>query len=128
MSTAPPPVDHLLDAVKRLPPDALAEFTARLAEWQESPENPGPTDAFLIEQTRQCLAAGDAQRLRELGARSEDQTLGPAELDEYRQLARRAERITAARAQALAELARRRSQPVGTLKQDIGWQDIDHAA
>jgi hypothetical protein len=37
MATLEPPVESLLDAVKRLPPDALAEFTSRLAEWQGTP-------------------------------------------------------------------------------------------
>jgi hypothetical protein len=45
MVTAEQPVDVLLDAVKRLPPEALAEFTSRLAEWQGASNNGGSGQA-----------------------------------------------------------------------------------
>jgi hypothetical protein len=50
--------------------------------------------------------------LRSLAAKSERGRLTPKELTDYRALAEEAQRIDAARAEALAELARRRGQAV----------------
>jgi hypothetical protein len=121
-------VESILNAVKQLSPDEFAEFTVCLAEWQGSAGNGETPDTFLVEQTRLRLPPSDAKRLRLLAKRSEAGRLGPTELDEYRRLAARAEGIAALRVRALAELARRRNQPVSQVKQEIGWKEERHGA
>ncbi|MBW3540121.1 MAG: hypothetical protein KY476_07620 [Planctomycetes bacterium] len=128
MATAQQPVDDLLEAVKQLPADALAEFTNRLAEWQETAGDDGPSESFLVRQTKLRIPRAEARRLRELTGRSESGSLTVSELQEYRRLARTAERISATRVAALAELARRRNQPVERVKRDVGWPTFDHGA
>ncbi|HUG93839.1 MAG TPA: hypothetical protein VML55_23625 [Planctomycetaceae bacterium] len=128
MQSAEQLIDDLLETVKELPPNALAEFTARLAEWQETPGDGGPPESFLLRQTRRRMTARDAKRLRDLAGWSERGELNPSELEEYRQLALKSERIAATRVQALAELARRRKQSVSQVKQDIGWREVHDGA
>jgi hypothetical protein len=70
----------------------------------------------------------DRKRLERLAARSEEQKLNTAELEEYRRLSERAERLNAVRVRALAELARLRKQPIQQVMQDIGWQEPSHGS
>jgi hypothetical protein len=121
------PVERLLQEIKQLPPEQLAEFTVRLAEWQEG-EGEGIPDSVLLRQAKSRMSTADAKRLRVLARRSEQERLAPAEVAEYQQLARRAECINAARVRALAELARRRNQAVSKVKQEIGWREDRHGA
>ena len=85
-------------------------------------------DKSLIRQTKLQMPAGDARRLRTLIDRSERGELRPEDVDEYRRLAALAERISASRFRALAELALRRKQPIDQLKQEIGWREERHGA
>jgi hypothetical protein len=124
MATAANAVERLLDAVKQLSPEELAEFTARLAEWQE----PVGDESLLIHQTKVQMSAADAKRLRRRAEKSERRSLGPAELEEYRRLAATAERINAMRVRALAELARHRNEPISQIKKEIGWQEGRHGS
>lgn len=126
MATVPESVENLLDAVKQLSPDELAQFTTCLADWQESNGEDGPSESFLVRQTKLDLPMAEAERLRGLAAKSEQRALTDSELLEYRQLAERSERINATRVQALAELARRRSRPITQVKKEIGWQEEQH--
>ncbi|HKI30448.1 MAG TPA: hypothetical protein VKA46_01055 [Gemmataceae bacterium] len=69
-------------------------------------------EATLIQAARGRLPAAAERRLRRLIAKSERGDLTPKELADYQALAQDAQRIDAARAEALAELARRRGQSV----------------
>jgi hypothetical protein len=122
MSSAATPVENLLHAVKQLSPDELSEFTAGLSEWRESAADEFPSEGMLIRQTKQCLPPSDLARLRELSLQSERGDLNPSCLKEYRELAARSERINASRVFALAELARRRNQPIDQVKKELGWR------
>ena len=53
-------------------------------------------------------------------AKSEQGTLTPKELAQYRMLAQRAERLNVERAEALAELVRRRGKPLRVVIEEIG--------
>jgi hypothetical protein len=112
-------VERLLNEIKQLPPAEFAELTVRLAEWQDS-GGEGIPDSVLIRQAKTRISVTDAKRLRVLARRSEADSLTPAELSEYRLLARRAECVNAVRVRALAELSRRRKQSVNQIKQEIG--------
>ena len=110
--TGPWTVDLLLEGVERLSPAERREFQHRLAARQTANGGPGPDEATLIRSARARLPAAAERRLRRLIAKSERGELTPKELTDYQSLAEEAQRIDAARAEALAELARLRGQSV----------------
>ena len=61
----------------------------------------------------------DERQLKQLIGKSERGTLTEKKLDQYRILAERAEQVNLKRAEALAELARRRGKPARTVMQEI---------
>jgi hypothetical protein len=105
-------VEQLLAAVERLPPAERREFERRLARRQATNGEGSRDELALVRAARACLPATDERRLRSLAAKSERGQLTPKELAHYRALAEEAQRIDAARAEALAELARRRGPAV----------------
>jgi hypothetical protein len=109
-------VEELLDAVEHLSPAEQCEFQRRLAARHAANGSPGPDEATLVRAARARLSATAERRLRRLIARSERGQLTPKELVEYQSLAQEAQRIDAARAEALAELAGRRGQSVQAVK------------
>lgn len=115
MPTSPQPdslsVEQLLEAVERLSPAERREFQRRLAAREAANGSAEPDDAALICAAQARLPAAAERRLRRLIARSEGGQLTPKELVDYQALAQEAQRLDAARAEALAELARRRGRP-----------------
>jgi hypothetical protein len=112
-------VEQLLEAVEHLSPAEQREFQRRLAARHGTNGSPGPDEATLVRTAQARLSAAAERRLRRLIARSERGQLTPKELAEYQSLAEEAQRIDAARAEALAELARRRGQSVQAVKTAI---------
>ena len=115
-------VEQLLDAVDHLSPAQKREFQRRLAEREAWNGGPGLDEGALVRAAQSRLPAAAERRLKRLVAKSECGRLTPKELADYRDLAQEAQRIDAARAEALAELARRRGQPVQAVKTAIGGQ------
>jgi hypothetical protein len=76
----------------------------------------------LVQATRLRLPPKEERRLKRLIGKSERGTLSPKELTEYQELARRTEQIDVERLEALAELVRRRGQPLAVVMKEIGWQ------
>jgi hypothetical protein len=109
-------VEQLLDAVEHLSPAEQREFQRRLAARQAPDGNSGPDEAALVRSARAHLPAAAERRLRRLIARSERGRLTAKELADYQSLAQEVQRIDARRAEALAELARRRGQSVRAVK------------
>lgn len=109
-------VEQLLEAVEQLSPAEQREFQRRLAARQAANGSPGPDEAMLTQAAQARLPAAAERRLRRLIARSERGQLTPRELADYQSLAQEAQRIDAARAEALAELARRRGRSVQAVK------------
>ncbi len=124
MPTLPQPgslsVEQLLQAVERLSPAEQHEFQCRLAARQAANGGTGPDDAALIRAAQARLSAAAGRRLRRLIGRSEADRLTPKELAEYQALAQEAQRLDAARAEALAELARRRGQLPSAVMAELG--------
>lgn len=112
-------VDVLLEEVERLSPAEQQEFQRRLAARQLTNGGPGPDEATLVRTAQARLPAPAERRLRRLVARSERGQLTPKELADYQSLAEEAQRIDAARAEALAELARLRGQSVQAVQASI---------
>jgi hypothetical protein len=85
-------------------------------------------DAALIQATKARLPATDERRLKRLIAKSERGTLTPKELEQYRALAQRAERLTVKRVEALTELVQRRGKPVHVVMKEIAWESGEGGA
>jgi hypothetical protein len=118
--SGPLSVEQLLEAVEHLSPAEQREFQRRLAARHAPNGSPGPDDATLVRAARSRLPLAAERRLRRLIARSERGRLTPKELADYQCLAQEAQRIDANRAEALAELARRRGQSVQAVKAALG--------
>ncbi len=86
---------------------------------------PGRDEETLVRTARARLPAAAERRLRRLIAKSERGQLTPKELAGYQSLAEQAQRIDAARAEALAELARLRGQPVQAVQANIAGRTDD---
>jgi GH24 family phage-related lysozyme (muramidase) len=115
-------VDQLLQAVEQLPPAQRREFQRRLAHRPGRDGAQQPEEATLVRVARAGLPAAAERRLRRLLAKSERGDLTPKERTDYQALAQEAQRIDAARVEALAELARRRGQSVQEVRVDIDDQ------
>jgi hypothetical protein len=106
-------VEQLLEAVARRSPAEQRECERRLAARQAvNGGGPGSDEATLIRAARARLPTAAERRLQRLSARSERGQLTPKALADYQALAREVQRLDAARAEALAELARRKGQSV----------------
>jgi hypothetical protein len=108
--------EQLLEAIDRLSPAEQRELYRRLAARQPQNGIHGSDEAELVQATQARLSPEAERRLRKLIARSESGRLTSKELADYQALAQEAQRIDAVRAEALAELARRRGQPVQAIK------------
>jgi hypothetical protein len=115
-------VDQLLEAVDHLSPAQRLEFQRRLAARQDENGVDERDDAALLRAARARLPAAAERRLKRLIARSEQGTLTRRELAEYQGLARDAQRLDAARAEALAELARRRGRSLRAVQAEVRRQ------
>jgi len=83
------------------------------------PENETLDEPALVRSARCRSPATAERRLKALIVRSERGSLNPSELAEYQSLAREVQRLDAARAQAIAELARRWKKSVRAVKAKI---------
>jgi hypothetical protein len=95
------------------------EFQHLLAGRQAANGSQSADQAILVQAAQARLPAAAERRLKKLIARSERGELTPRELAAYQSLAQEAQRIDAARAEALAELARSRGQSVETIQSEI---------
>jgi hypothetical protein len=123
MATAPVPasrrVEKLLEAFDKLSPAEQGELLSRLTARDVANGSRGQDEEALVRTARSRLPEAAERRLRRLMARSEQGRLSPKELADYQSLAREVQRIDAARAAALVELARRRGRPVRDLMAEI---------
>ena len=108
-------VEHLLGAVKQLPPAELREFTQQFSEWQK--QNGEEDEAVLVTliQEHSFLPPTEQERYDELRHKCESTTLTEHELAEYQSLLQQLEARNVKRIEALSTLAQRR----GTTLRDI---------
>ena len=118
-------VPQLMTRVQQLTPAQLREFKRRFAQWQQENGGQPEEETALVQTCKARLSTGDARQLKKLIAKSERHALSPTELEDYRTLVRRAERLDAIRLAALTELARRWGKPVRTVMEIIGWQESE---
>ncbi len=112
--------EQILEAVDHLSPAQVRELDRRLAARRGEPGNEGPDEASLVRAASCRLTATAERRLKALIVRSERGTLTPSELDEYQSLAQEVQRLDAAHAQAIVELAWRWKKSVRAVKAKIG--------
>lgn len=118
---APGPLslEQLLEAIDRLAPAQRRELERRLAWRRVGDGNEESDEATLVRAAEVRLPAAAERRLKRLIARSERGLLTPEELAEYQALAQEVQRLDAARAEALAELGRRRGKSARSAKGGI---------
>jgi hypothetical protein len=115
-------VEHLVAAVKQLPPDELREFKRQLAKWQ--PKNGKDTDeeakllACIKENSR--LPSADQRRFNRLRRKRQAEALTETEAGELQAFWTRVERMNVTRLEAIEKLARRRGTNLKTLMHDLG--------
>ena len=109
-------VEQLLEAVEQLSPADQREFQRRLASQQAANGSTNAEEAKLIQTAQARLPAAAQRRLRKLIDRSERGRLTPKELADYQALAQEAQRLDAARADALAKLSRLQGRSIRAVK------------
>jgi hypothetical protein len=95
-----------------------------MAARRSDPRNDQSDEAALVRAACVRPTAAAELRLKRLIARSERGTLTRNELAEYQSLAQEVQRLDAARAEALAELARRRGKSVRAVKAEIDFEGV----
>jgi hypothetical protein len=113
-------VEQLLEAVKHLSRAERREFQRQLTAWQDQNDRRASGENGLVRAARARLPVADEPRLKRLIAKSEQGTLTPKELAEYRSLALQVQQLDATRLEAVAELARRRGKPARVIVEEIG--------
>jgi hypothetical protein len=115
---APGPLslEQVLEAIDRLAPAQRRELERRLAGRRVEDGDAESDEATLVRAAEARLPVAAARRLKRLIARSERGLLTPEELAEYQALAQEVQRLDAARAEALAELGRRRGTSARSAK------------
>ena len=121
---APGPLslEQLFEAIDRLAPAQRRELERRLARRRVEDGDEKSDEATLVRAARIRLPAAAERRLKRLIARSERGLLTPEELAEYQALAQEVQRLDAARAEALAELRRRRGKSARSAKGRISGE------
>jgi hypothetical protein len=104
-------IDELLEAVDRLSPAQARELERRLAARRRERNNETSGEGSQSPNATLGLPASSERRLRGLIAKSEEGRLTERELADYQALGQEAQRLDAARAEGLAEQARRRKKP-----------------
>ena len=101
-------VEHLLNAVKQLPPTELREFMQQFSEWQK--QNGEEDEAVLVTliQEYSLLPPVEQARYEKLHHKCELTTLTEHELAEYQLLLQQLEARNVKRIEALSTLAQRR--------------------
>lgn len=121
-------LEQLLEAIKHLAPAERHELQRQFLAWQNENGTPEKNEEELLQAAAAHLSTTAERRLRRLISKSEQGTLTPKELNEYRSLAQQAEQVDVTRAAALAELIRRRSQHAPIVRAETGAEgDADGA-
>lgn len=121
-------VVQLMASVKQLTPAELRDFKRRFTAWQQASGEQADDESLLVKACQARLSTHDERRLKVLIGKSERGALVPNELEEYRRLVRRAERLDATRLSALAQLAGRLGKPVREVMRIVGWEGSDEEA
>lgn len=108
----------LLRAIEQLSPAEFGVVASRIADIQRI-QQVQPSQLKLVAQAQRRLPAAKQQRLERLTAKSEAETITPAERAELVELTAIAEQLDAERAEALLILAQQRGVPLAQL-----WDEL----
>jgi hypothetical protein len=127
-SRAPLTVEDVMAAVKRLSPGELRAFTNLFKDWQSQNGHGAAEEAALLTciQRNSRLTVAVQRRFDRLRNKRQAETLTPSEEVQLQALWQRVEQMTAARLEALGELARRRGTDVRTLMRELGVSENRH--
>ncbi len=120
-------IPQLMAEIEHLNATDLIEFQRRFAKWQQEHAGQTQEETALVQACKARLADDDEARLKALIAKSERGTLQAKDLQDYRRLARRAEKLEATRLAALTKLAQLWCKPVREVMDVIGWESEDEA-
>lgn len=118
-------IEHLMDAVRKLSPDELREFSRRFDSWQKKNGNGDETESVLLARIRANtrLRAADQRRFNLLRRRRQSETITEQETKELMALWDQVEQMNAARLDALVKLAKKRGTDVKTLMRKLGLKE-----
>ncbi|MEW6208234.1 MAG: hypothetical protein AB1631_07695 [Acidobacteriota bacterium] len=118
-------VEHLMDAVRKLSPDELREFSRQFNRWQEKNGDGEETESALLARVRANtrLSAADQRRFNLLRRKRRSETITESETQELMALWDRVEQMNATRLDALVKLARKRRTDVKTLMRKLGIKE-----
>ena len=116
-------VEHLLNAVKQLPPAELREFMQQFSEWQK--QNGEEDEAVLVTliQEYSLLPPVEQARYEKLRHKCELTTLTEHELAEYQLLLQQLEARNVKRIETLNTLAQRRGTTLRGIMAELGLKD-----
>jgi hypothetical protein len=123
-------VEHLLAAVKQMPPADLHDFARKFAKWQKSKGTRMHEEAKLLacikENSR--LSAADQRRYERLRRKRERMDLTESEFAEYQSLIQQLEARNVKRLEALLALAQKRGTTLRGLMKELSLPGIKDAA
>lgn len=117
--------EDLASAYREMAADERREAEAR--EWTEAMMGDVADESELLLAINRGLPPEVAEQYRTLINRHRAGTLSPEEHQELLRLTDEAERLQAERIESLAELARIRNQPLGSLMEELGIRPTPNA-
>ena len=123
-------VEHLLAAVKQLPPAELHEFKQEFAKWQKKNGARAHEEAKLLSCIKENsrLPAADQRLYEHLRQKRERTDLTESEFAEYQSLLQQLEARNVKRLEALLALARNRGMTLRSIMKELGLPSIKDAA
>jgi hypothetical protein len=123
-------VEHLMVAVKQLPPAELHDFEQAFAKWQKKNGARAHEEAKLLSCIKENsrLPAADQRRYERLRQKHERADLTEREFAEYQSLLQQLEARNVKRLEALLALAQKRGTTLRSLMKELGLPSIKDAA
>lgn len=123
-------VEHLIAAVKQLPPTELHEFERKFAKWQKRNGAHTDEEAKLLAciKANLRLASADQRRYERLRRKHERTDLTEGEFAEYQSLLQQLEARNVKRLEALLALAQKRGTTLRGLMKELGLPSLKDAA
>jgi hypothetical protein len=118
-------VEHLLAAVKQLPPSELRKFKRQLAQWQPKNGTDADEEARLLAcvEENSRLAGADQRRYERLRRKQERTSLSANQRAEYQSLIQQLEARNVKRLEALVALAQKRGTTLRGIMKELGCKD-----
>lgn len=125
-----PSRENLMQAAERLPLTELTDLVQDLLRLQARRQAPvlSQREADLLQQINQGLAPEEQHRYEVLIEKRLEETLAPAEHQEFMQLNQTVEQLNVARLKTLSDLAQLRQVTLSQLMTDLGIAEPTYVA